>query len=88
MQSCRKKVHQGQIQYSAEERRFTKARFSTALKKEDSLQGRPVTSGDFCRVYTRDVGEEGAYAGAFHDESDVKAISLMSIKGKECFQSG
>lgn len=31
------------------ERRFAQARFSTALKKEDSLQGHPVTSVECTR---------------------------------------
>ena len=55
----------------------------TALKKEGSPQGRPVTC-------TTDAGEEGAsnaYASAFQDSSDVKTISAMAIKGEERFQS-
>jgi hypothetical protein len=68
VQRLRKKVHYrvGQIQHSAEERR-----------------ARPAS--DFCRVYTRDVGEgaaKTAYASAFQDGSDVKAISAMVIKGE------
>jgi hypothetical protein len=60
-------------QYSAEERRVT-----------------TESASNFCRVHARDVGEEGAgnaYASAFHDGSDVKAISAMVVKGRKCLQS-